>query len=121
MVAQETGNISSSIPTTSNEMVRGTTPTFSLYIADNEVDLTQALNVYATFKQQGTIITKTGTDLQIVTARQVNIYMSQEDTLKFVPGKMEIQLNWTYPAGLRACSNIAYVMVAPNLIGSVLE
>ena len=41
-------------------MVRGTTPTFQLQITDETVDLTQAINVYATFKQYDKVIQKTG-------------------------------------------------------------
>lgn len=100
-------------------MVRGTTPTFSLKI-DNSVDLTEAYNVYATFKQTNHTLTKTGESLD-VTAHQVDVYLSQEETLKFIGGSMDIQLNWTYADGSRACSNIVSVNVGANLIGSVLE
>lgn len=42
-------------------MIRGTTPTFKLLLNDEEVDLTAAANIYATFKQGSVLITKTGT------------------------------------------------------------
>lgn len=46
-------------------MIRGTTPTFQLKLADEQVDLTQALNVYATFKSREQTITKSGADLEV--------------------------------------------------------
>lgn len=101
-------------------MVRGTTPTFTLTINDSNVDLTQMDNVYATFKQECNSITKTGEDLD-VTANQVDVYMSQSETLKFKKGMVHIQLNWTFQNGKRACTNIVGVQVGENLYNGVLE
>jgi len=40
-------------------MVRGTTPTLTLHILDETIDLTQAENVYITIKQEKYTLTKT--------------------------------------------------------------
>lgn len=101
-------------------MFRGTTPTFKLTISDNNVDLTQAYNVYATFKQLSTVITKTGEDITI-SPQEVDIYLTQEESLQFSSGTLQIQLNWTYADGSRACSIIVSINVENNLIGDVLE
>lgn len=103
-------------------MIRGTTPTFRLTIKDETVDLTDAVNVYATFKQPGCGIslTKTGTDVT-VEERTVNIYLAQKETLLFKEGPLDIQLNWVYEDGKRACSNIVTIEVGENLIGKVLK
>jgi len=101
-------------------MVRGTTPTFRLCLNDEYVDLTQAVNVYVSFEQKDVLITKTGEDLEILTD-EVDVYLSQSETLKFIKGNVEIQLNWTYLDGRRACSNIITIEVDRNLIGDVLE
>lgn len=100
-------------------MIRGTTPTFTLTVDDESLDLTGALNVYATFKQGSTIIEKTGEDL-VVTAQQVQVYLSQEETLRFLTGTLQIQLNWTYVDGRRACTDIAEINVGANLSSKVL-
>ena len=100
-------------------MVRGTTPTFRLILDDEYVDLTQAVNVYASFKQKDTLITKSGEDIGIAEG-EVDVYLSQAETLKFIKGDVEIQLNWTYLDGRRACSNIITIEVDKNLIGDVL-
>lgn len=101
-------------------MIRGTTPTFQLKITDDSVDLTQALNVYATFKQLGFQIDKSGEDIEVY-EKQVDVFLSQEETLQFGDGNLEVQLNWTYGDGSRAASNIKTIQVTKNLIGSVLE
>ena len=104
-------------------MIRYTTPTFTLTLPDT-VDLTEATNVYAAFAMpgKGDVLRKTGTDLD-VTAHQVDVFLSQEETALFRPGTVLIQLNWTYQDGgiaKRAGSEIATINVTPNLINEVL-
>lgn len=101
-------------------MIRGTTPTFKLKISDENVDLTQVTNVYATFSQAGKVITKTGDDLEVL-ANEVDVYLSQEETLSFKFSTLEIQLNWTYEDQKRASTKIAKVSIGRNLINEVIE
>lgn len=100
-------------------MIRGTTPTFTLTLDDDQIDLTQVSNVYATFRQGKTTMTKSGSDIT-VTAHAVDVYLSQSESLTFAPGIIEVQLNWTYAQGERASSNICHIRITDNLIGSVL-
>ena len=78
-------------------MIRATTPTLTLTIKDDSVDLTQAKAVYVTLEQgQSFSVTKTGSDLS-VTEKTVECWLSQEETLSLKVGtKLEIQVNWTY-------------------------
>ena len=101
-------------------MIRGTTPTFKLTIADQSVDLTDATNVYATFQQRNSTLTKTGASLT-VTEHEVDVYLTQAETLAFSSGGLEIQLNWTYSGGERACTNIVRINIGDNLVPEVLE
>lgn len=101
-------------------MIRGTTPTFQLTINDETVDLTSADNVYVTFADKCWSITKTGEDLDVST-NQVDVYLSQEETLSFPKGNVYVQINWTFDNGKRACTTIASVKVTKNLIERVLE
>lgn len=102
-------------------MIRGATPTFKLTINDESIDLTDATSVYVTFRQPtGISLTKSGTDLEVA-AKEVDVYLSQEETLKFREGELDIQLNWVYSDGKRACSKIVRRYVGENLIGSVLR
>lgn len=102
-------------------MVKGTTPTFKLILSDESVDLTQANKVYVAFRQGNCLLRKQDDDIT-VSANEVDVYLSQTETLSFKPGtNIEVQLNWTYADGRRACSNIIRIPVTDNLIGSVLE
>lgn len=101
-------------------MISGTTPTFQLKINDESVDLTTADNVYVTFASMGWSITKTGDDID-VSANQVDVYLSQQETLAFPKGNVDVQINWTFDDGKRACTTIASVKVTKNLIERVLE
>jgi hypothetical protein len=101
-------------------MIRGTTPTFQLKINDETVDLTNSDNVYVTFAYMGWSLTKTGEDID-VSAQQVDVYLSQEETLSFPKGNIDVQINWTFDDGKRACTTIATVKVTKNLIERVLE
>lgn len=103
-------------------MYKGTTPTFTLTLPE-EVDLTTAQNVYVTFEKGKKELRKTGDDL-VVTAHQVEVYLSQEETLSFPSGDVALQLNWTYQDGgmiKRAASNIVSVSMKTNLEDRVLD
>lgn len=107
-------------------MIRGTTPTFTLNMLDETLDLRQAVNVYATFRQRETQLTKTDLDITVTQEAEylrntVLVYLTQEESLKFNAGSIEVQLNWTYADGSRACSNIVTIAVSNNLEGRVLE
>lgn len=97
-------------------MVKGTTPTFILTLQD--ADLTDS-TVYVTFKQDELLLTKSGSDLTIE-QNVVNVFLSQEETLKFQRGNLYIQVNWTFDHGKRACSEVALVKVDNNLFNGVL-
>ena len=100
-------------------MVQATTPTFILTLPDT-VDLSQAANIYFSLRQKNVLIEKTGDDLT-VDGQTVSVYLSQAETLQLVSGAAQIQLNWTYANGARACSNIVSVQVTENLLKEVVE
>jgi hypothetical protein len=100
-------------------MVQATTPTFILTLPDT-VDLSQAANIYFSLRQKNVNIEKSNDDLT-VDGQTVSVYLSQEETLQLVSGAAQIQLNWTYANGSRACSNIVSVQVTENLLKEVVE
>ena len=100
-------------------MVQATTPTFILTLP-NDIDLDQAAHVYFTLRQNGSVIEKSDSDLTI-NANEVDVYLSQTETLKLSIGAARLQLNWTYANGSRACSTIATVTVDENLLKAVVE
>lgn len=100
-------------------MVQATTPTFILTLPDT-VDLSQAANIYFSLRQKNVIIEKSNDDLT-VDGQTVSVHLSQAETLQLVSGAAQIQLNWTYANGSRACSNIVSVQVTENLLKEVVE
>lgn len=103
------------------KVVRATTPTFIFQTANN-VDLTLASEVHVTFDSYGVKLDKTGEDLD-VEAKQVSVYLHQEDTLKFRPGMCEAMINWKYPDGNRGSSDPDYpikFVVNKNLLDQVI-
>lgn len=102
---------------------RGTTPTFTLSFEEGSVDLTEAANVYVTFRygiQRNRVLTKTGEDLD-VTENTIDVYLNQEETLAFEVGNVEIQVNWTYTGGGRASSEVVSYAITKQLLNEVLE
>lgn len=99
---------------------RGTTPTFTLVLDDDELDLTAARNVYVSFSSRDNELEKTGDDI-VVRAKEVDVYLSQEETLAFSELQVGIQVNWTYLNGNRCASNIAVYTFSKQLLDRVVE
>lgn len=96
--------------------MQGLTPTITINVPE-EVDLTEAANVYVSFKQ-GQRVTKAATF--DVFAHQVDVYLTQAETLAFNVGTVEVQLNWTYSSGQRGATNPVTLAVAANHLLEVL-
>lgn len=104
-------------------MYRATTPTF-IFTFPPEADIEDASAVYVTFSKGNgqKLLTKTGTDLNIV-GNDVEVYLTQEETLTFPAGAIKCQLNWLYEEAdgtKRACSQIMTIFANRNLIEEVL-
>lgn len=100
--------------------VIGTTPTFVLQFSIDEIDLTEAKNIYVTIRQGHKELTYTGDDLTLE-GNAISVYLNQEESLKLKPGVLEIQANWTYENGDRACSDIVQLVADRNLLMRYLE
>lgn len=98
---------------------RGTTPTFTLILLEENLDLTVANNVYVTFTSGSQNITKSGSNLTI-RPKEIDVYFSQEETLGFGTGPVEIQANWTYQNGRRAASDVASYRFSKQLLNRVV-
>ena len=107
-------------------MVRATTPTFTLVIQEETVNLTLARNVYVTLEQGNTKITKTGNDVEVET-RTVKVWLAQEESIGLAENvPLALQVNWTYldSDGVtirRAATNVAKVNVTRQLLDEVIE
>ena len=101
-------------------VARGTTPTYILTFTEESLDLTEANNVYVTFRKGAKILTKTGSDIE-VSAQQIEVYLNQKETLSFSQGDVEVQVNWTLAGGKRAASEVVTIPLSRQLLEKVIE
>lgn len=86
-------------------MYRGTTPTIQINVSGSD-DLTSYKSIFVTFKQMPSVlIEKTKEEIE-VGPDYVNVYLSQEDTLKFNPGPVMVQLRAVDETGIAIASRI---------------
>ena len=87
-------------------MRRGTTPTNTFTL---DIDLSAA-TVYISYAQANAVVLeKTGTDLTFTSDEHgyyISVTLSQEDTLKFIPGDVAIQIRYVTSDGVADASNI---------------
>lgn len=96
--------------------MQGLTPTITVTVS-TATDLTEAGNVYPSIKQGTKLLRPTIFD---VAAHQVDLYLTQEETLSLAPGVAEVQLNWTYSTGQRGATAPKSLRVLPNHLLEVL-
>lgn len=100
---------------------QGTTPCFILSLPDDcGIDLTAVGEVYVTFEQQRTKLTKTGAELADIQATKVYVELTQEESILFNQGVIDVQLNWTYSSGRRGASKIKKIQMKRNTERRVL-
>lgn len=99
---------------------RGVTPTFTFTLEDDNIDLTAVNNVYVSFANKGSCLTKTGSEIE-VRAKEVDVYLSQEETLGFSETRVDIQINWTYADGKRGATEVATYSFGKQLLDRVVE
>lgn len=100
-------------------VARATTPTFTLTFTEDGLDLTTASNVYVTFEQKDVNFTKQGADLDIE-EKTIDVFLSQEETLQFQIGMVDVQVNWTMANGRRASSDVKQVEISKQLLRQVV-
>ena len=102
-------------------MIRYTTPTITLTIKD--FHFPENSNVYVTFRQSKSEITKT--DLAITEDGEdtvVEVTLTQNDTQAFKAGDtVFVQVNWVTPSGSRNATSIAQISTFGNLLEEVKE
>ena len=75
----------------------GFTPTLLLSIPPNTEDLTAVTALHVTIDGGGCRIDKSGEDVIIASATEVEVTLTQEETLSMWGKAVRIQLNWLYP------------------------
>lgn len=84
-------------------MRQGTTPTIQITI--NDIDLNEMQNIYVVFEQNGYILKKESSDLDIE-GNVISALLSQEETLNFKEGTCNIQLRMITKGGVAIASPI---------------
>jgi hypothetical protein len=84
-------------------MRQGTTPTIQITI--NDIDLNEMQNIYVVFEQNGYILKKESSDLDIE-GNTISVSLSQEETLNFKEGTCNIQLRMITKGGVAIASSI---------------
>lgn len=85
-------------------MRRGTTPTLKIKIKG--IDISRLTSMYITIKQGDREITKENEDISIEEDGILSVRLSQEDTLTFTKGHVDIQLRAMTDNGVAIASGI---------------
>lgn len=88
-------------------MRRGTTPTNTF---TTDIDLTEAVVLYITYKQNHRVVIEKTLNDVTVTPEAVEVTLTQAETLRFRTGDVEMQIRVRFPDGSAPASQ---VMVAP--------
>lgn len=92
-----------------------TTPTTTFTVKD--ANFTEATSVIVTFRQRNYTLNKNAT---VVDATHVSVYLTQEETGKFMSGEVTAQINWTFTGSRRAMTYMVKFNVIDNLKDEVL-
>ena len=87
-----------------------TTPTTTFTV--NNANFTEATSVIVTFKQRNFTLDKIAT---VEDATHVSVYLTQEETGKFIGGEATAQINWTFAGSRRAMTYLVKFNVIDNL------
>lgn len=101
-------------------MRRGSTSATTLTVPES-LDLTAAKAVYVTFAQGGKLLTKKSGDPGLeIEANTLRVRMTQQETLDFAVGPVEIQLRWLMPDGTADGTEVAKVYNKGVLLPEVI-
>lgn len=104
-----------------NDVTLGSTPTMVLHV-NSSFDLTELKMIYITFEQRGSILTKHSDESGInITPDSVEVTLTQEETLVFKPGQVNVQLCCVSYSGHVLKTNIVEIEARPSLIKGVIK
>lgn len=93
-------------------MTQGTTPTIELQLSNQMIDLTTAQKVRATLMQGDKVLSIESPDARMrLEMGKVLLDLTQQDTLFFVPGRVQVQLRWMDEGGKVCASTIGILNV----------
>lgn len=102
-------------------MRRGTTPTITLTCDD--LDFTQMKSIYITLAQQmGWKKTVRENDLNLeISEHELKVYLTQEDTLRFHNGVVQVQVRALTSDGVAVATDISSFDIGPVLYDGVIS
>lgn len=108
------------------KMIRYTTPTLTLTISDEHIDLNLASDVHVTIRQGAVCVDKNADEIQIEeNGRTVSCWITQEESSHFQKGNARIQVNWIYDSAdgtqRRAATKEKQIQIDENLLQRVIE
>lgn len=97
-------------------IIRGTTPTLTFNVKNEQMDLTQVAEVWITFKTKpGVKLVEKTYDLDDVTIdageKTITLALTQEDTLAFADSNMLVQIRLRFNDGSSFASAIMEVVI----------
>lgn len=96
---------------------RGSTPTNTFTV---DIDLTGA-TVFITYRQKKRIVLeKSGSDVEIEPTK-LTVQLTQEETLAFEPGDVEMQIRYVFPNGQADASEIMRTRAEAIIKDGVIE
>lgn len=101
---------------------RGATPTFVLTIPEDYEDFTQVENITVDIMSEQQTITKSGEAVTVLSATEIEVTLTQEESLSLRGSSAELQVNWTYPdSALRWSTDIKPVGIDEQLHMAVIS
>ena len=103
-------------------MIQGTTPTLTIHLSQGAPDMTGQKRVSLTLVQgERTLCVKSPSPRMWLSKNHVRVRLTQEETLRFAPGPVELQLRWLDAEGQAGASVPATLMNYGLLRGEVLR
>lgn len=100
-------------------MIRGTTPTH-IFLLPEELNPGSFAEIFITYAQLGCVVAEKERNDMTITGREVRVTLSQEETLKLLPGTVEIQMRVKTVSGNVFASGIVKTTVDKVLKGGVI-
>lgn len=106
-------------------IIRGTTPTLTFHIKNNQIDLNEVAQVWITFKTKaGVKVVEQTYDREDVTIdteeHTIELFLSQEDTLALTDKTMLLQMRMRLNNDLAYASSISEVEIGQILKDGVI-
>ena len=88
-------------------------------VTTQDIDFTQSHEIHVTLRQRSTVLDFFGADLTIM-GNRIEVYPSQEQSLKLAAGECEIQVNGLTTNDQRWASKVKTIEITKQLLREVI-